>query len=149
MLVIGRRTKTHGVVRAIFCLSKRVLSVTYDHRIRSPLIQLPVAELERNLIVQRLRAGLRIARLKGETLGRPRVVVDATRIATLRAQGRSWREVCQQMGLSRGTAQKACPRFSGSHRNPCTKSDGSQPSVGLKPLDQLTVSAAFVAKSWR
>src|SRR3989449_8864407 len=53
-----------------------------------------VAELERSLIAERVRAGLRNARAKGKTLGRPRVAVDAARIATLRAQGRSWREVC-------------------------------------------------------
>src|SRR6185369_7943346 len=38
-----------------------------------------VAELERSLIVERVRAGLRNARAKGKTLGRPRVAVDATR----------------------------------------------------------------------
>jgi hypothetical protein len=40
-----------------------------------------VAELERSLIVERVKAGLRNARAKGKRLGRPRVVVDATRIA--------------------------------------------------------------------
>lgn len=65
-----------------------------------------VAELERSLIVERVKAGLRNARAKGRTLGRPRVVVDAARIATLRGAGRSWREICAEMGLSRGTAQR-------------------------------------------
>lgn len=36
-----------------------------------------VAELERSLIVERVRAGLRNARAKGKRLGRPRVVVDS------------------------------------------------------------------------
>jgi DNA invertase Pin-like site-specific DNA recombinase len=39
-----------------------------------------VAELERSLIVERVRAGLRNARAKGKHLGRPRVSVDAARI---------------------------------------------------------------------
>src|ERR1700730_16455035 len=47
-----------------------------------------VAELERSLIVERVKAGLRNARAKGKTLGRPKKVVDAARIAMLRAQGR-------------------------------------------------------------
>lgn len=51
-----------------------------------------VAELERSLIAERVRAGLRNARAKGRTLGRPRVVVDFRLIATLRERGRSWRE---------------------------------------------------------
>src|SRR5882724_3443101 len=46
-----------------------------------------VAELERSLIAERVRAGLRNAKAKGKTLGRPRAVVDASRLATLRSQG--------------------------------------------------------------
>src|SRR6266436_5975544 len=49
-----------------------------------------VVELERSLIAERVRAGLRNARAKGKKLGRPRVVVDAARIARLRASGLSW-----------------------------------------------------------
>ena len=49
-----------------------------------------VAELERSLIVERVKAGLRNARAKGKRLGRPRIVVNAIRIAGLRAEGRSW-----------------------------------------------------------
>src|SRR5271168_1659596 len=46
-----------------------------------------VAELERSLIAERVRAGLRNPRSKGKRLGRPRVPVDAARITSLRAQG--------------------------------------------------------------
>src|SRR3984957_16518535 len=46
-----------------------------------------VAELERSLIAERVRAGLRNARAKGIHLGRPRVDVDAARISSLRSQG--------------------------------------------------------------
>src|SRR5450631_2183000 len=49
-----------------------------------------VAELERSLIAERVRAGLRNARAKGKTLGRPRVTVDIIQIARLRASGASW-----------------------------------------------------------
>src|ERR1700731_1635263 len=48
-----------------------------------------VAELERSLIVERVRAGLRNARAKGKKLGRPRKVPDATEIKRLRGQGAS------------------------------------------------------------
>src|SRR3989442_9188338 len=40
-----------------------------------------MAEFERSLIQERVRAGLRNARAKGKRLGRPRVIVDAFRIA--------------------------------------------------------------------
>lgn len=48
-----------------------------------------VAELERSLIAERVRAGLRNARAKGKRLGRPRVILDARRISALRKQGLS------------------------------------------------------------
>ena len=66
-----------------------------------------VAELERSLIAERVKAGLRNARAKGKRLGRPRVVVDAVRIAVLRAHGRSWREITAEMAISKGSAQRA------------------------------------------
>src|SRR6476620_102899 len=40
-----------------------------------------VAELERSLIVERVRAGLRNARAKGKRLGRPQKIMDASTIA--------------------------------------------------------------------
>jgi DNA invertase Pin-like site-specific DNA recombinase len=66
-----------------------------------------VAELERSLIAERVRAGLRNAKAKGKRLGRPRVVVDAAQIAGLRAQERSWAQVKAELGVSKGTAQRA------------------------------------------
>jgi DNA invertase Pin-like site-specific DNA recombinase len=66
-----------------------------------------VAELERSLICERVRAGLRNARAKGRKLGRPRVAVDGARIAALRAQGHSWGAICRETGIGKGTAQRA------------------------------------------
>jgi len=66
-----------------------------------------VAELERSLIVERVRAGLRNARAKGKRLGRPRVVVDAAKIASLRTSGASWQTITRQLGISAGTAKRA------------------------------------------
>jgi DNA invertase Pin-like site-specific DNA recombinase len=66
-----------------------------------------VAELERSLIAERVRAGLRNARAKGKRLGRPRVAVDAARIASLRAQGRSWPQIARELGVSVGTVYAA------------------------------------------
>jgi DNA invertase Pin-like site-specific DNA recombinase len=57
-----------------------------------------VAELERSLIAERVRAGLRNARSKGKTLGRPRITLDAARIGPLRAQGLSWAKIAEQLG---------------------------------------------------
>ncbi len=65
-----------------------------------------VAELERSLIVERVRAGLRNARAKGKTLGRPRVSMDAAKAGRLREQGRSIREIADELGVSRSLVHK-------------------------------------------
>ncbi len=64
-----------------------------------------VAELERSLIAERVRAGLRNARAKGKRLGRPRVAVDARQIARLRALGLSWAKIGERLGVSEGTVR--------------------------------------------
>ena len=65
-----------------------------------------VAELERSLTAERVRAGLRNARAKGKCLGRPRQVVDAARIVRLRIQGRTVREIAAELGYSRSLVHK-------------------------------------------
>ncbi len=70
-----------------------------------------IAEFERELIRDRVKAGLRNARAKGKRLGRPRVAVDASRIASLRAAGASWATICGETGLTKGTAQRAFLRL--------------------------------------
>jgi len=66
-----------------------------------------VAELERSLIIERVRAGIRNARANGKRLGRPRVVVDAARVALARSQGRSWASISKELGVGTGTARRA------------------------------------------
>ena len=66
-----------------------------------------IAEFERELIRDRVRSGLALARSRGRQLGRPRIVVDASRVASLRAQGRSWAAISAELGIGKGTAQRA------------------------------------------
>jgi DNA invertase Pin-like site-specific DNA recombinase len=66
-----------------------------------------MAEFERSLIQECVRAGLRNARAKGKKFGRPRSQVDAASVAALRSEGLSWSQVCQRLRLSKGTAQRA------------------------------------------
>jgi DNA invertase Pin-like site-specific DNA recombinase len=63
-----------------------------------------VAELERSLIAERVRAGLRNARAKGRRLGRPPKALDPGEIRRLRAQGASWRAVGRALRVSAATA---------------------------------------------
>jgi DNA invertase Pin-like site-specific DNA recombinase len=66
-----------------------------------------VAELERSLIAERVRAGLRNARAKGKRLGRPpRIDLDRGQIARLRASGASWRTIERKTGIPSRTARR-------------------------------------------
>ncbi len=69
-----------------------------------------VAELERSLITERVRAGIRNARAKGKRWGRPRSTVDVAEINRLRGQGASWRAVGAALGVSAATALHASAR---------------------------------------
>ena len=75
-----------------------------------------VSEGERNLIAERVRAGLRNARAKGKRLGRPKVNVDVAQIESLRASGHSWRTIARTLGLSVGTVHAAA-RTQEKHQN--------------------------------
>jgi DNA invertase Pin-like site-specific DNA recombinase len=78
-----------------------------------------VAELERSLIVERVKAGLRNAKAKGKRLGRPHIVVDVRKVAMLREQGRSWPQIAEQLGVGVGTAYRAHQELS---KNPDAES---------------------------
>jgi DNA invertase Pin-like site-specific DNA recombinase len=65
-----------------------------------------MAEFERALIQERVRAGLRNAKAKGVRLGRPRVFVSESRVATLRGAGASWRAIAKELGVALGTVHR-------------------------------------------
>jgi len=64
-----------------------------------------MAEFERSLIQERVRAGLRNAKLKGKMLGRPRRIVSSDEMSRLRDQGASFREIAKAVGASPGTVR--------------------------------------------
>jgi len=71
-----------------------------------------MAEFERALIQERVKAGLRNAKAKGRRLGRPPAVVDKTQILTLRDSGASWRAIAEKLGIGVGTAHRIAQRRS-------------------------------------
>jgi len=56
-----------------------------------------MAGFERELIRERVIAGIANAKAKGRRMGRPRVRLDASKVASLRSQGGSWSEVCREL----------------------------------------------------
>jgi DNA invertase Pin-like site-specific DNA recombinase len=64
-----------------------------------------VAQLERDLIRERVSAGIRNARANGKKLGRPKSTVDRERIMELKAQGHSLRQIATNLGVGYGTVR--------------------------------------------
>ena len=62
-----------------------------------------VAQLERDIIAERVKAGLRRAKQNGKKLGRPRGTVDVEEVQRLRSEGLSLRKIGNQLGVSRTT----------------------------------------------
>ncbi len=65
-----------------------------------------IAELERNLIVERVRAGMRRAKLEGRSIGRPKLVFDRAAIFRDRQRGMSLAEIAQAHSISRALVSK-------------------------------------------
>jgi DNA invertase Pin-like site-specific DNA recombinase len=66
-----------------------------------------MAELERELIRQRVLHGVKKARERGKTLGRPRVTFDLVKAVELHSQGMTFAAIGKSMGVSRETIRKA------------------------------------------
>jgi len=62
-----------------------------------------VAELERSLIVERVRAGMRRAKLDGHRIGRAPLVVDHAALVRDRVAGMSLTNVAKRYGISRAS----------------------------------------------
>jgi len=65
-----------------------------------------VAQLERDLIRERVNAGIRNARVAGKQLGRPMWIVDREQILRLRADGTRIEEIAATVGVGYGTVRK-------------------------------------------
>jgi len=65
-----------------------------------------IAELERNLIVERVRAGMRRARLEGRSIGRPSLALDRAAIIRDRQRGQSLGQLAKTYAISRATVYR-------------------------------------------
>jgi len=66
-----------------------------------------IAQLERDIIRERVIAGLRSAKARGKRLGRPKIRDDA-KILELRSKGLSIRQIANQLNISKGAVQRGC-----------------------------------------
>ena len=65
-----------------------------------------IAELERNLIVERVRAGMRRAKLEGRQIGRKPLDVDRDAVLRHRARGQSLTQIAQSFQISRASVSR-------------------------------------------
>jgi DNA invertase Pin-like site-specific DNA recombinase len=65
-----------------------------------------MAQLERDIIRERVKAGIERAKARGNWLGRPRATVTTHELVSLRAQGLSVREIARRLGCSRSTVRR-------------------------------------------
>jgi len=70
-----------------------------------------IAELERSLIVERVRAGMRRARLDGQRIGRAPLVLDSAAIQQDRQRGLSIRQIAREHSVSTATVQRVLHRY--------------------------------------
>ena len=70
-----------------------------------------IAELERSLIVERVRAGMRRAKLDGTHIGRNPLILDHEAIQRERCQGQSIRQIAKGHRISTATVQRVLHRY--------------------------------------
>jgi DNA invertase Pin-like site-specific DNA recombinase len=72
------------------------------------------AEFERNLIKERVKAGIANAKAKGIKIGRPKVYVDTDELLSLRAKGYSIRAIAKKIKISPSLVHKTLSNLKGS-----------------------------------
>lgn len=71
-----------------------------------------VAQFERDLIAERIRAGLAHARAQGKRIGRPRALVDDERVLLLRRQGESLKQIAETLDVPVSRVRRSLHRTS-------------------------------------
>src|SRR5215472_546711 len=70
-----------------------------------------VAQFERELIRERVSAGMRTAKARGtrsgKPIGRPKRIFDRSQVQRLREGGKSWRQIALVLGVGLGTVRRA------------------------------------------
>ena len=69
-----------------------------------------VAEFERELIRERVRAGIKSAKHNGKQLGRKRVVFDRSKAIEMHLAGTSIRDIAAALGVGVGTIHRTCSK---------------------------------------
>src|ERR1700722_18052603 len=93
-----------------------------------------IAELERSLVVERVKSGMRRARLEGRQIGRSRLDIDRKQVVSDRRSGMSLTAVAKRHSISRASVCRLMKEANGDSHAAVLASDGK--------LGQQTKSAA-------
>lgn len=93
-----------------------------------------MAQLERDIIRERVKAGVARARSRGKSLGRPQKVFHRDQVKKLRAEGASYRQIGKQLGISPALAHRLSQNeYRGPHQKGLVVQD--QVAVGREMED--------------
>ena len=109
--------ETFDYIKRLLANGVQFISYTEEHfRTTGPTGQLMVAraawiaEQEHARIVERVKAGMDRAKLKGaksgKVIGRPRLVVDCAKAQRLRCQGNTVRQIAAHLNISTASAHR-------------------------------------------
>jgi len=94
-----------------------------------------MAELERNIIRERVLAGMEHARRhgtrSGKPVGRPIAIFDRAQALQFRSQGLSWRELSRKLRVGASTIRRFCK-----HAEPGSASAPSEPAKPPEPSNE-------------
>jgi DNA invertase Pin-like site-specific DNA recombinase len=95
-----------------------------------------IAELERSLIIERVRAGMRRAKLEGQRIGRRPSQVDRASVLRCRTHGNSLSQIAQAHGISRALVSRILKEekdasHKGSAQSPLQPTDNRQPETAV------------------
>lgn len=69
-------------------------------------ILVAVAEFEREMTRERVKAGLKAAQRRGVKVGRPRIIFDRQKLLELHLRGKTIRQIAAELGIKRDVVQR-------------------------------------------
>ena len=79
-----------------------------------------MSKLERDIIAERVKGGLRKAKASGKRLGRPESEVDVNKVIEYKEQGKSIREIAKEMGIHRSKVERTLKLSDSKTSETCT-----------------------------
>lgn len=98
-------TELHALGVAFISLQEAIDTTTPAGRMVFTFLG-AVAEFERAIIAERVKAGIRAAQARGKRVGRPNAQFDVERAMQLKSEGAGLRKIAATLGVSKSTASR-------------------------------------------